>query len=191
MKWFLLSMSLFFCNPATWSQKKQVLNHQVKLGFSSIFRGDFLCGYELMFAKKWSTELDMGFLTRDYSENFFYEISNSIEGVSMPGLSIAPSIRYYPYSPLTEFFIVTEFKYRNYRFVTNDIVTGRQVYSESKSTPRVGMGYMYYFDEHLKLDLSTNVGFTFIQSSIDQVDPNGPTTNKFHFGLNIKFAYSL
>ena len=185
----------FFILLYSGSFKAQEFNdptQQIKIGFSSLFRGDFMLGYERMINKKWSVEFDVGMLTRDYSENFFYEISNSIEQVSLPGISIAPSVRYYPYIPLTEFFITAELKQRTYRFITNDAVIGKTTHVESRTSPRLGLGYMYFFDEHLKLDVSSNVGFTFVKATLDSdPDTNGPTPNKFHFGLNIKFSYSI
>lgn len=184
----LLMMNFISINGQEFNEPKQ----QIKIGFSSLFRGDFMLGYERMIKKKSSIEFDIGILTRDYSENFFYEVSNSIEQVSLPGISIAPSFRYYPYIPMTEFFICAELKQRTYRFITDDIVLGKTKHVESRTSPRLGIGYMYFFDNHLKLDVSSNVGFTFVKSTLNEDPQNaGPTPNKFHFGLNIKFSYSL
>lgn len=193
MKLLILCIFFFTLNlKSVVAQQIQEPKQQIKVGFTSLFRGDFMIGYERMVNEKWSVEFDVGLLTRDYTENFFYEISNSIEQVSLPGISIAPSVRYYPYIPLTEFFITAEVKQRTYRYVIDDIVIGQRNYVESRTSPRLGLGYMYFFDNHLKLDVSTNVGFSFIKSTIDsQPETEGPTSNKFHFGLNIKFSYSI
>ena len=167
-------------------------NQQVKLGFTSLFKGDFLFGYERLFSKKVSGEIDFGILTRDYAENFFYEISTAEEKTSLPGYSLAAGIRYYPISSMDLLFVTGEIKYRNYRYSSSEIVAPDTKENEQRVTPRLGIGYIFHIDENFNFDMSGNLGFTFKRSSIDQQgELNGPSPNKFHFGLNIKFSYSF
>jgi hypothetical protein len=175
-----------------YSQGISYHRHQVKLGFSSLVKGDFLVGYEQLFSKKLSGEVDLGILTRDYAENFFYEVSTAEEKTSLPGFSLATGLRYYPIVPLDLIFVTAEMKYRNYRYSSSELVTSETKESEQRITPRIGIGYVLHLDEHFNFDLSGNLGFTFKRSSIDQENAlNGPSPNKFHFGLNIKFSYSF
>jgi hypothetical protein len=177
---------------SAYSQRFIPHKNQVKLGFSSIVKGDFLFGYERLLTKKISAELDLGVLTRDYSEDFFYEISTSEEKISLPGLSLATGIRYYPIFPLDLFFVSAEMKYRYYRYSSSELINEESIENEQRITPRLGVGYILHLDEHFNFDMSGLMGFTFKRNSIDQQNNlNAPSPNKFHFGLNIKFSYSF
>ncbi len=177
---------------AAYTQRFVPHKNQVKLGFSSVVKGDFLVGYERLITKKISTEIDLGVLTRDYAEDFFYEISTSEEKISLPGLSLATGIRYYPIFPLDLFFVSAEMKYRYYRYSSSELVNEESKENEQRITPRLGVGYILHLDEHFNFDMSGLMGFTFKRNSIDQQNNlNGPSPNKFHFGLNIKFSYSF
>lgn len=181
-------LTIYSINGQGYNRQKQ----QIKLGFTSLFKGDFLCGYERLVSKKVSAEVNVGVLTRDYSENFFYEISTAEEKISLPGFSLASGIRYYPIAALDLLFVTGEIKYRNYRYSSSEIVLPDTKENEQRLTPRMGVGYLIHLDDHFNFDMSGNIGFTFKRSSIDQQgELNGPSPNKFHFGLNIKFSYSF
>ena len=89
-------------------------------------------------------------------------------------------------------FVSGEIKYRNYRYSSSEVVLPDTKENEQRLTPRMGVGYLIHLDDHFNFDMSGNIGFTFKRNSIDQQgELNGPSPNKFHFGLNIKFSYSF
>ena len=192
MRWKIFFVLTFFVNQKAISQSTIQYNNQIKTGFTSLVKGDFFLGFERQIKQKLSGELDLGILTRDYAENFFYEVSTSQEKTSLPGFSLASSVRYYPIVPLDLLFVTAEFKFRHYRYSSSEIITSESKEFEQRYTPRLGVGYIVHMDEHFNFDISGNLGFTFKKNSIDQTaNINGPSPNKFHFGLNIKFSYCL
>ena len=215
-------VTVFFYN-LSWAQPKVVVfngsnktekptidyKNLIKLSVLEIFSGDISFYYERILTENFSIEGGLGFTIDDYLDGLFddsFDNFNTDDNkVSRIGFSTAIGFRYYPFLAAEEVYFAPELKYRYYH---NDYNVGTEeqpsILKETKTlvNPRVTVGYVYFFDDKIFVDMFAGIGIGFqnrsdISSVFDNVndefiysltETNGPTPR---LSLGVKFGFTF
>lgn len=213
-------VALFFANLALAQPKVVVFNgsndtekpvtdyrNLVKISALEIFSGDISFYYERVMSENFSMELGLGFTIDDYLDGLFDDSfdNNNDDRISRIGVSTAIGFRYYPFLAAEEVYFAPELKYRYYH---NDYNVGTDeepsILKETKTlvNPRVTVGYVYFFDDKIFVDMFAGIGIGFqnrsdVSSVFDNIndefiysltETNGPTPR---LSLGVKFGFTF
>ena len=184
-----------FCNQILGqkSNEKRPI-HVVKINLAPIAIGEIMPSYEYIFNDKFGLEAGIGFVTENYLNQFIQESNFGNTRQMRIGPSFLISSRYYPFRRADYIYCKGEIKYRRYKEVYQELSSNggfKEINEyERRIIPRIGMGYHLYLDDHFLIDMSANIGLSFIKDfQFGYVEAVKNT--KLHFGLGFKFAYAI
>lgn len=176
------------------AQKYEAPKHIIKFNLTPVFVGEFMPYYEYIFNKKLSGEIGVGFVTKNYLNDFVQESNFSKSRLLKTGPAFSLAARYYPYKSAELIYCTAEVRYRRYREAYQQLSTEgimeESIEFNQKIIPRIGLGYIMYLDSHLLIDLSANLGLG-VEKKLLLINES-PISNYFlHFGIGFKLAYAL
>jgi len=188
----------------------------LKVGVVELFSGDFPIYYERVLTNHISAEIGLGITFGD----FYSDVVNlgGGDGGSSPlntnvdaryGVSFSAALRFYPIEILEELYISTEFKFRKFNwgrqideiyYDPEDIdppveISENVTESRTYSMPRVTLGYSYFYEENLIIDLHVGIG---MNTSVDEIfdyqskqviKTERPTNPRVHAGVKISYVF--
>lgn len=186
-------LSLLTLND-THAQQNESQKHIIKFNLAPIFVGEFMPSYEYVFHKKLSGEIGIGFVTKNYLNDFVQEANLSNSRLLKVGPAFSLALRYYPYRSAELIYCTAEIRYRRYREAYQQLnaegLTEETIEYNQRVIPRLGLGYIIYMDSHLLIDLSANLGLG-IEKKLLLFNESPMSNYYLHFGIGFKLAYTL
>ena len=183
-----------FSTKVVLAQKSNHKKHRIKFDVATTLVGEFMLYYEYLFHKKISAEVDVGYVTDNYLMNFVQESINVQTRLQKMGSAFSLASRYYPFRTGDLIYCTAAVKYRRYREAYQQFSAAEEL-EESieynrRIIPRLGLGQHRFFDQYFLIDLTVNLGLSFVKE-FKQMNTS-PISNYFlHFGIGLKLAYAF
>ena len=183
-----------FSTKVVLAQKSNHKKHRIKFDVATTLVGEFMLYYEYLFHKKISAEVGLGYVTDNYLMNFVQESINVQTRLQKMGPAFSLAARYYPFRTGDLIYCTAAVKYRRYREAYQQFSAAEEL-EESieynrRIIPRLGLGQHRFFDQYFLIDLTVNLGLSFVKE-FKQMNTS-PISNYFlHFGIGCKLAYAF